>query len=161
MRRNERENSDTLSILSIMRECSVCSLALKGEEFPYVIPVNFGAQEEEGKVCLYFHGSGEGTKIDLIKKDGSASFCMYGGEELEVYEKACASTMRYKSVCGQGKITFVEESSEKVKGLTCIMRQYDKSERAVFNFDSRAVEKTTVLKLTTEHITGKVNRKPN
>ena len=161
MRRNEREIKDLRSILTLMRECSVCSLALNGEEYPYVIPVNFGAQEENNQVCLYFHGSGQGTKFDLIKRDGHASFCMYGGEELEIYEKACASTMRYKSVCGHGQITFVEDPSEKIEGLNCIMRQYDKSGRAEFAFDSRAVEKTTVLKLTAEQLTGKVNKKPN
>ena len=44
MRRKDREIRDKKEIQNIMEACQVCSLAFSGtqEEYPYVIPLNFG-----------------------------------------------------------------------------------------------------------------------
>lgn len=160
MRRKEREITDNKEILAIVDKCKVCSLAFVDGDFPYVVPVNFGISEDEGAVSLYFHGSEEGTKMELMKINNRVSFCMSAEETEEILEPACVSTMYYVSVCGRGRIEIVESGEDKLKGLTCIMRQFDKK-TAEFDFNEKAVGKTIVLKLRVEQITGKVNRKPN
>jgi len=42
MRRKDREITDSGEIISIMKKCSVCSLAFFDEQYPYVVPMNFG-----------------------------------------------------------------------------------------------------------------------
>lgn len=161
MRRKDRIKTEVSEILDIMKHCKVCSLALNGEGYPYVVPVNFGVKEQDGVFTLYFHGAGEGTKMDLIKKDGRASFCMTCGETFEMQDTACSATMRYESVCGDGLIEIVKPVEEKIKGLSCIMRQYARDGRTEFEFDDRMIGKTEVLRLTVGHITGKVNERPH
>lgn len=160
MRKNERAVTEVQGILDIIRGCSVCSLAFNGDGYPYTVPVNFGVSEKDGKFVFYIHGSGEGTKMKLLLQDGRTAFSMYCEETAEIYEKACASTMRYQSVCGYGRMEEVTDLEEKLVGLSCVMKQYDKSGRTSFDFAPGAVDVTTVLRLTVEQITGKVNKKP-
>lgn len=157
MRRQDRAIEDKKEIFEIMKECHVCSLAFSGEEYPYVVPVNFGADLEEDRITLYFHGAGSGTKIERMKADDRVSFCMYTGEELVIKTPACRSTMLYTSVCGKGRLSFVENSEEKKKGLDILMRQYDKESES-FAYDDGLLNRMAILKLTVEQATGKSNR---
>lgn len=159
MRRREREITAIEDILGIMKNCDVCSVAFAGGDHPYVIPLNFGVEEADGTVTMYFHGAGEGKKFERMGLDNKVGFCMYTGEELELGDTACSATMRYSSVCGSGRMEVVEERTERLKAVACIMNQYDRSERTEYDFDGRVMGKTTVLKITVEQITGKSNKK--
>lgn len=159
MRRKERAVTELAEIIKIMEKCQVLSLALNGGDYPYVVPVNFGVDEADGQVTLYFHGAGEGTKIERLKSDSRAAFCMSAEEVLELKAPACGSTMRYESVCGRGRIKVVTDPEEKVKGLACVMRQYDREGACGVEFNEAVTERTTVLKLSVEELTGKQNRR--
>ena len=106
---------------------------------------------------LYFHGAGEGIKFERLREDNRVAFSMYATEELVLKEPACASTMLYESVCGTGRAFVVEGTEEKTEALTAIMRHYDKNKKE-FEFSIKAVEKTTVIRLEVEEMTGKTNR---
>ena len=67
MRRSDRELKDMADIVAIAKRETVCTVAFHDESCPYLIPLNYGAEVEEGKLVLYFHGAKEGTKIDKIK----------------------------------------------------------------------------------------------
>ena len=70
MRRSDREVTEFTDIVSIIEKCDVCRLALNDENYPYILPLNFGMNiTEENVLELYFHGATEGTKLDLIAKD--------------------------------------------------------------------------------------------
>ncbi|WP_294150633.1 pyridoxamine 5'-phosphate oxidase family protein [uncultured Clostridium sp.] len=160
MRRKDRGIENQNEIMEIIKRCRVCSLAFSGEDYPYVIPINFGVGVKDGKTVFYFHGAGEGTKFDRIKCDNRTAFSMYAEEELVLKEPACKTTMLYESVCGTGRASVVEDMEEKYEALNLIMRQYDR-ESGAFEFDARVVEKTAVFKLEVEDMTGKTNRPKN
>lgn len=160
MRRKDREIENQNAIMEIIKRCRVCSLAFSGGDYPYVIPINFGAGIKDGNPVLYFHGAGEGTKFDRIKCDDRTAFSMYREKELMIKEPACKSTMLYESVCGTGRMSVVEDMEEKYEAFNLIMRQYDSGKES-FEFDSRVVEKTTVLKLNVEEMAGKTNAPVN
>ncbi len=42
---------------------------IRGEKYPYAVPVSFGAELLNGSVALYFHCARQGRKIDLLKAD--------------------------------------------------------------------------------------------
>lgn len=46
MRRKDREIKNPEEILAIMKQCDVCNIAFFDEEYPYVIPLNFGVEYE-------------------------------------------------------------------------------------------------------------------
>lgn len=68
MRRSDREITDFQELITVMRGCDVCRLALHDEPYPYILPLNFGLEVDGEAVRLYFHGANTGTKYDLIAK---------------------------------------------------------------------------------------------
>lgn len=42
MRRKDREITDFNEIMKIIDKCDTCRLALIDEEYPYIVPLNFG-----------------------------------------------------------------------------------------------------------------------
>ena len=70
MRRSDRELKDMADIVAIAKRETVCTVAFHDESCPYLIPLNYGAEVEEGKLVLYFHGAKEGTKIDQRESSG-------------------------------------------------------------------------------------------
>ena len=69
MRRSDREITDFQELITVMRGCDVCRLALHDEPYPYILPLNFGLEVDGENVRLYFHGASTGTKYDLIAKN--------------------------------------------------------------------------------------------
>ena len=69
MRRKDRELKDMADIVSIAKRETVCTVAFHDESCPYLIPLNYGAEVEEGKLVLYFHAAKEGwTMEDITQK---------------------------------------------------------------------------------------------
>jgi nitroimidazol reductase NimA-like FMN-containing flavoprotein (pyridoxamine 5'-phosphate oxidase superfamily) len=74
MRKANREIRDRGAVLAIIEEAPVCRIGLADGGMPYIVPMNFGL----GENCLYLHCATEGRKLDILRKNGSASrwtFC--------------------------------------------------------------------------------------
>jgi nitroimidazol reductase NimA-like FMN-containing flavoprotein (pyridoxamine 5'-phosphate oxidase superfamily) len=123
MRQKDREVKDPEQLLEILKKCDVCRLALLDGEYPYIVPMNFGFEAEEGQTALYFHCAAEGKKLDLIKRNNRAAFEADRTIRLVAGRNACRYSMDYESVTGSGTIEIVPEA-EKIKGLTALMRHY-------------------------------------
>ena len=76
MRRKDREITDFDEMMKIIAKCDTCRLALFDDEFPYIVPLNFGTDVEEGQLYLYFHSAKVGTKLDLIRKNNKVPSAM-------------------------------------------------------------------------------------
>lgn len=155
MRRSDREIKDWNEIIHVMEKCEVCRLALHDEEYPYILPLNFGMQIENGQIALYFHGANEGRKYELIAKDNRASFEMDCSHGLVTDVETGNCTMEYESVIGCGRIEILPEE-EKYPALCLLMAHYHKED---FHFSEAAIPRTTIMKLTVEHVTGKTRMK--
>ena len=55
MRRKDREITDFNEIIEIIKKCDVCRIALNDEDFPYIVPLNFGLDVQGEQVFFYFH----------------------------------------------------------------------------------------------------------
>ena len=42
MRRSDREVTEFTDMVSIIKKCDVCRLALNDVDYPYILPLNFG-----------------------------------------------------------------------------------------------------------------------
>ena len=69
MRRKDREVTDPAEIFDILLRCDMLRIAMCGGEYPYIVPVSFGAETARGQVCVYFHCAREGMKLDLLRAD--------------------------------------------------------------------------------------------
>ena len=148
MRRKDRAIVELAEIEEIVRKSLVCRLALAQENQPYVIPLSFGFKNN----TLYFHSSPEGKKIDMLKKNSMVCFQFDLDHEVVADEEACKWGIKYRSVIGFGKASFVEDLEEKRKGLNVIMEHY--SGRS-FQYPESAIENTVVIKVEIESMTGK------
>lgn len=153
MRRRDREIKNIDDIIKIMENCDVCRLAFNDEPYPYILPLNFGMEVNNGKITLYFHGAAEGTKYDLLRKDNHVCFEMDCGHRLVTGEKSCDCTMEYQSVIGQGKLEIVPED-DKIQALSVLMGHYTQGD---CSFDPGLLKVTKMMKLTVESVTGKAH----
>lgn len=151
MRRSDREVTDFNEQLEIIKKCDVCRIALNDEEYPYILPLNFGMRSEGSKVELYFHGALEGKKYELIKNNPKVSFEMDCGHRLVTDDDKMSCTMEYESVIGQGIMSILSEN-EKTEALDILMKHYHKED---FKYNKSVVPRTNVFKLTVEKMTAK------
>ena len=162
MRRKDREVKDFDEIIGILSRCRVLHLALVSEGKPYSVPVNFGysVSEENGvkKLSVYFHGAGEGKKLDAIRLNPSVSFCAETGVDVSGGEEACSWTCFYESVIGFGAAEILEDKKERAAGLDSIMvhngYRLPAGVRAIA-YNAMYFAKTAVVKIDVAEITGK------
>ncbi len=152
MRRKDREETDRAEMIAIVDACEVVSLALIDGDWPYVIEVNFGYVDEDGKLALYFHGANEGKKLDLIRQNPHAAFAMSCNHRYVPGSTGCSATYHFSSVCGRGKISVVE-GPEKMTALTALMAHYEKDR--VYTFEEKHAMPTCVMKLEVETLSAK------
>lgn len=155
MRRKDREIKDFAKMMEILETCDCCRLGLTDDDGAYIVPMNFGYEESDDNLVLYFHCAKEGRKIGLIKKQGKASFEMDSKHELASGERACDFSYMYQCVMGKGRIEILNDNDAKIHGLQKIMRHY--SEREDWEFRREMTEAVTVLKLTVTEWSCKVH----
>ncbi|MGN0838099.1 MAG: pyridoxamine 5'-phosphate oxidase family protein [Pyramidobacter sp.] len=131
------------------------TLALLGDDaYPYAVPVNYWYSRKLN--CLYFHGAGEGHKVDAIRRCGKASFNVLS----EGWQGKDEWWMQFNSVIVFGRIRIVEETPVKEKVLRAIGGKYYPDPQTVENMIQKHLSHICILELRPEHITGKhVNEK--
>ena len=145
MRRKDREITDYQTMLEVLAACSCIRLGLADKNGAYIVPVNFGMAEENGKLTLYFHGAKEGRKINMMKKQPRICFEADRKHEIVTGEKACDYSFLYQSVRGYGEAQFIEGIDEQEMAMNCIMRHY--SGKDSWEFNKEIFEKTNVMKI--------------
>ena len=151
MRRKDREITDFHDIMDIMNKCDTCRLALFDQEYPYIVPLNFGVNIEDGQLYLYFHSANQGTKLDLIRQNNKATFEMDCEHDIILYDERMSCTMGYASVIGHGEIEFVDED-DKYEALKILMKHYHHED---FQFNTNMMKATTVFRLKVLDMIGK------
>ena len=121
MRRKDREVTDPQRIDAILRACHCCRLGFYDNGEVYIVPLDFGYDEKEGKRTFYFHGAKEGRKMDCILRSPRAGFELDTGYELIEAEVACRNSARYRSVVGTGRVSVIEAPEEKRAALQAVM----------------------------------------
>ncbi len=152
MRKKEKEVSDIEGIEYIISKSDVCRIAMAYGNIPYIVAMNFGYVGGKEK-RLYFHCANDGKKLDMISKNNYVCFEMDNSHMLIEGNRACDFTMKYISVVGYGYISIVKDPGEKIAGFNSIMSHYTISQG--FDYDEKSVERTTILRLEIQEITGK------
>lgn len=139
----------------ILREGLYGILALTGDEgYAYAVPINYAYAD--GKI--YFHSAKTGHKIDAMKNNPKASFCVVDKHKVIAEE----FTSYYTSAIAFGKIKVVEDNddSDKIFGLKLLAEKYSPNE-SVEHRDKEIYGKLNALVvpvLEIEHLTGKAAR---
>ncbi|MDR1464975.1 MAG: pyridoxamine 5'-phosphate oxidase family protein [Oscillospiraceae bacterium] len=149
MRRSDREVADFREILDILRRADTIHLGLRGEEYPYVVPLSFGFEVADGKIVIYFHGAQEGLKHELLA--ANSAVCVEASLFHGYREVPGSVTAEYEAVIGFGQAGRVT-GSEAARGLDLLLEHCG---YAGFAYDLAALEMTAVYKITLTRWSGK------
>ena len=153
MRRTDREVTDSEKIRDVITACHCCRLGFSDQGQVYIVPLNFGYEEADGRRIFYFHGAPEGRKIQLIRAGNPVGFELDTDYQLKEAPEACGYSARFRSVIGTGRVSLLEEPEEKIHALRCIMGHY--TGRKDWEFPAVAVEKTAAFRLVVEELSCK------
>jgi nitroimidazol reductase NimA-like FMN-containing flavoprotein (pyridoxamine 5'-phosphate oxidase superfamily) len=149
MRRNDKAIMEANLMQSIFDEAPVCRLGLCMDNIPYVVPMNFAYKDNS----LYLHAALEGKKLDMLRANSLVCFEIDHKLEIVSSHAGCNWTMRYYSIIGWGKASFIEEAEIKAGALNVIMEKY--TGRADYSFPEDSLEKVVVIKIRITEMTGK------
>lgn len=153
MRRSDREVTDKKKIQTIIASCKICRVGFYDQGEIYIVPMNFGYREREGKNIFYFHGAKQGRKIDLISKSPMVGFEMDANYQLLTSETACGHSAQYQSVLGTGRMRLIESLEEKKEALQEIMIQSTGKDQ--WDFSLEILDNVAAFKLEVEQISCK------
>ena len=155
MRKAEREVKEPAKINEVLRKCGACRVGFNDNGKVYIVPLNFGFKEEDGKYTLYFHGNKVGRKMDLAAREEFAGFEMDSDYQVISADMACNHTSYFSSVIGTGRVTVLESYEEKREAFKQIMIQSTGSDD--FPYMDKAIENTGMFKIEVDEISCKVH----
>jgi len=152
IRRKDKEIVDEKTMISIIEKAIVCRVAMCWQGEPYVIPMNFGYQDN----YIYLHSARQGRKLDILRNNDKVCIEFDVDVELVQSQEACKTSMKYKSLLIFGKAVILKDIAEKKKGLDIIMHHYYyHNSPSVFHYPEDALEKVIIIKVKIEKMTGK------
>lgn len=153
MRRKDREITDKEKIAQIIAACDCCRIGFCDAGEVYIVPLNFGYTEQNGRYTFYFHGAKEGRKFSLLQSAPRVGFEMDTGYALVPGKDATSCSARFQSVIGNGTAEIVTDEAERIAGLSALMQH--NTGREVTEFPKAALDATCVFKLTVESMACK------
>lgn len=138
---------------AILRRGTSGVLAVTGDDgWPYSVPLSY--VYEEG--ALLFHCAAAGHKLDALRRDGRACFCVIDQDRV-LPEKY---TTAYRSVVAFGAVTVLEEEKELRRGGEALGRKYypQGTARELEKEISGSLGRMVILRMDIAHMTGKEGR---
>lgn len=155
MRRQDRRITDPAMICAVLDKCRTLHLGLVEDGRAYIVPLNYGWTEENGRYTLYAHSAAEGRKVELIAEGADVGFEMETGVEYFDADTACGWGNRYESIIGEGRATLLEMPEEKRQALAAIMAHY--SARKDYTFEDAMVNLVQVIQIDVTALSCKIH----
>ena len=135
--------------VEILNRNTAGTLALLGDDdYPYAVPMSYVYLD--GK--LYFHSARTGHKIDAVKKQEKASFCVIDQDQV-VPEKY---TTYFRSVIAFGKIHLVEDVSEMRRIAAALAMKYASAfQEGIPKEIESSIKNMAIMEMVIEHMTAK------
>ena len=149
MRRNKQVMSSEKA-LDVLKNATSGVLAVSGDDdYPYAVPLSF--VYNDGKI--YFHSAREGHKVDAIRNNDKASFCVISKDEIVPEE----FTTYFRSVIAFGKIKIISDEAEIMETLNMLALKYSRPDDVAGR--KRVIESSLsnvlMMELDIEHLSGK------
>ena len=152
MTKRERQITDPEQIRHILDTAKVLHLGLAVDNEPYVVPMNYGYTEEEGKLVLYLHSALKGKKLDMMRANPNVFFEIECDRMPFEGKLPCQYGLVYSSIMGRGKARIVEDVEEKMKAMSVLMKTQTGKD---FTFNEQLVSIVAVIRIDVEEYTAK------
>lgn len=157
MRRADREVTDAGKIREILENAQIVHIGMVDDGRPYVVPMHYGYQYENGVLTLYMHGAKEGRKCDILAKNPQVFIEIETDvEDASGGDIPCNYGAFYASIMGDGKAAILTDTVEKVEALQILMRTQTKRDFVITEQMSRNVQ---VFRVIVPHLTAKCRPK--
>ena len=125
------------------------TLAVNGDNgYPYAVPISFVYSND----TIIFHSSITGHKLDAIKNDAKASFCVIDQDNIVPGE---FNTL-YRSAIAFGKARILENDGEKREALRQVLKKYSSDfMKSGEKYIDAEWNNVAVIIIDIEHMTGK------
>lgn len=148
--RRKRQSLSGEECREIFRRGTSGVLALAGDGgYPYAVPMSYVCQGDK----LYFHCGVAGHKIDAIRREPKASFCVIDQDQVVPEEY----TTYFRSAIAFGRMRILEDEGEKRRAIAWLAVKYapeDRPEHLAQAID-REWEGLCMLEMDIEHLSGK------
>lgn len=156
MRRKDREITDISKIEEIIANARYMHLGMFDDTFPYVVPLHYGYQLENGRLTFYVHCAMEGHKLECIQKNNNVFVEIDTEKALVTADIPCSYGAEYESVMCRGKAVFVENPAEKCKALAVLMKVQTGKEYVI---NEKMADAVAVIRIDIESYTAKAREK--
>lgn len=149
--RHEEKKMPGPDCRAVLLMADVLHLAMYGDGWPYVVPVNFALVDD----IIYIHSGRTGRKLELLAQHARVCFqaeCDVALSEPSDPDRACQYGMRFRSVVGFGTAAIHTDLPTLQLGLDALMARYSSRE---FTYPETILEKTAIIAVTIEILTGK------
>ena len=148
LRKNKQITSE--ECVAILKQETRGVLSVIGDGgYPYGTPMNHFYNEEDG--AIYFHCGKRGHRLDALRQDPKACFCVYD----QGYRNEGEWALNVKSVIVFGRVDIIEDT-EKIADITAkLSRKFTSDEQYIKKEIEQYAAATLLLRLVPEHICGK------
>ena len=148
--RRSAQALDSAACVEILERGTSGVLAVLGDGgWPYAVPLSYAFDGEK----LYFHCAREGHKLDAIRREARASFCVVDRDDV----KPAEYTSYFRSVIIFGRVRVLEDEAQKRAAIELLARRYFPEDSAENR--RRAIEREwaglCMLEMDIEHLSGK------
>ncbi|MDR1188796.1 MAG: pyridoxamine 5'-phosphate oxidase family protein [Bifidobacteriaceae bacterium] len=153
LRRADRAVSADGEIDAILGRCEVGRLGLWSRDEPYVLPLHFAHVRADGRLTLYFHGAGEGRKLEAIGEGARACFETDRRIGLVDSPKVCRIGATFESVIAWGRVEPCADPATALAGLVALVDKYAPGRSA--ELTAREAALVTVLRMVLDEVGAK------
>ena len=149
MRRKNQLLSDAVS-RDILEKNTSGVLSLMGDDgYPYGVPLSYVLVGDK----LFFHCAKTGHKIDALRREEKASFCVIDQDKVVSEEY----TTHFRSVIVFGRVHILEGEEEKRNALRLLAGKYsaEQGEAGIEAEIDKSFADVCMLQFDLEHVTGK------
>ena len=155
VRRQDRLLNESLAV-ELLRsgEYGILSIVerLGDEVGGYGVPISY---VWDGEKSIYFHCAPEGHKLNCLKTNSLASFCIVGQTNIIPHK----FTTSYESIIIRGVVILELSSEERMKALMLILDKYTPDcKEAGMKYAGNSFNRTNVIKLDIKEFSGKTKR---
>ena len=146
MRRFKQELSSD-ECIKILGEEKRGVLSLIDDEYPYGLPLSYLYKDGH----IYFHGAPVGHKLDCIRKNNKASFCVLDkGSNIDG-----AWVLHFNSVICFGEINIIDDKDKCFNICKELALKFTSDENYINEELNSAIDRVVCLDLKIDHLTGK------
>ncbi len=140
LRRKEQEIKDTAELKAILAKTKYVTVAMCRDNEPYLVTLSHGYDEKRN--AIYFHCAFAGKKIDFLKANNR----VWGQAFVDRGYVQGSCDHLFTSVQFSGRVSFIEDESEKRRALAVMIRQLEDDPEKVLD------DKVTEARVATTNI---------